>query len=157
MDVKVADLVHALDQLQHIYGFAGAKAPAKELRALVDILSPYGDYDLAFFLTRAREALNEPKGRKSKTSAKRSTPATPVNPNLIVDYVTALKSTGTNQVAFDKLFSELTADKRLKLRNLTEIAQQYSGGVSKHRTIAAARDEILKAFIRHARFVNKLG
>jgi hypothetical protein len=154
--VKVADLVRVLDQLQQIYALAGANAPAKDFRTLTETLTPYVNLELAAFVTQARENLNAPKEKRSKKSAGRLVPTEPVNVELVASYVAALKNVGTNLAAFDELFRNLKADNRLGLKELTEVAHQYSAGVSKYRTVAAAQSEISKAFIRHARFVNKL-
>jgi hypothetical protein len=157
MDVKVANLVHLLNQLRNIYASAGANGPAEDFRILTETLAPYVELDLAIFLTQAREGLDAPKRKSSKAPARNLIAAPSVNRDLIAQYVAALKNVGIDQAAFDRLFGALKADKSLGLGELTEVAHQYSGGVSRFRTIAAAQNEISKAFIRHARFVNKLG
>jgi hypothetical protein len=153
--VKIEELVRVLDQIREFYASAGAIGPANDLAKLVDSLKTRRGIDVDMFVAEMRQRLSAPPQKRSKATKKNAAPA-PVNTAAIARYLQALKSVGTNQVAFDVLFNSLKADTELGLAEFTEIAHRYSGGVVKYKSIAAARSEISKAFIRQARFANKL-
>jgi hypothetical protein len=104
--------------------------------------------------------------KKGPTSKKASLPKKDTAPTkvsisttdlqAIENYVEGLKRAGTDRAAFEQVFKILTLDTKLKKADLTKVAHQYSGDVIKYKSKAAAHEEINRAFVRKARFINKL-
>jgi hypothetical protein len=155
--MKIADVIKVLDQVRQLYASAGAKGPAADFEKFIDILKTRTEYDIGKFLAQVREGLERPKQKKTRAKTKaKATSTTDFDIGAVTYYVEQLKGIGANQVAFDRLFEALSADKRLGLGELTAIAHEYSGGVIKFKSASAARTDISKTFIRQARFLNKL-
>jgi len=153
--VKVGELLLILDQIRELYASAGANGPGKDLKTLIDILGPQANNSVEAFVTDTKRRLRE--GSPKATSRKKAPAvAAPLNDSAIRSYVAQLSRAGTDRAAFNGVFERLKADKLLRLPELTEIAHQYSGGVAKLKSIASAHEDISKAFIRQARFANKL-
>lgn len=154
--MKVADLRAVLSHLQQVYVAGGAKGPAKDLQIISDVLRAHADDDLSTFLTdlgaRLTRAPEKPKGRNKSTVSAKAV----LNEGVIASYVALLRDAGTLQPRFDSAFQQLKSDTSLNLSNLTEIAHRYSNSVSKYRSLGAAHKDISQAFIRRARFENKL-
>jgi hypothetical protein len=153
--VKVGQLTLILGQIRELYVAAGASGPAKDLKTLSDALTVHSENSVEAFVAETRRRLSEPP-RKSKGRKKAGAAAAPLNEGAITSYVAQLNNAGTDRRAFDAVFERLTADKLLRVGELTEIAHRYSGGAAAFKSAAAARSDIAKAFVRQARFANKL-
>jgi len=155
--MNVEGLRKILGHLEVLYIAAGAKGPAKDLKSLCDVLAPHDHRTVGEFVDDAVIRINRPpeksKGRKKTTTTpKRAT----LNEVAISAHADALRNAGTNPHAFDAAFQDLKIDKVLKLADVAEIARRYSESSANFRTIAAAHKSISQAFIRQARFENKL-
>ncbi len=152
----IGELLAVLDRVEQLCIAAGAKAPAKDLRTFSDVLKPHADKSVASFCADTRDRLNQSfekaQGRKNRTAAGKNAPAN----EAISHHVAALRSAGTERHAFDAAFERLKADKSLRSSAVAEIARQYALTVTKYKSIAAAHTDIEKAFVRQARFENKL-
>jgi hypothetical protein len=148
------EVITPLNQLLQLYVAAGAAGPAKDIKSFIDVLKPHGDREVAAFVEEARsllrQAVEKPKGR-AKSPAKRPAGLT------IEEHAGALRVSGTDRNAFDAALDRLKADKSLKVDELIQIAGRYTGTTMAHKTKAAAYKDIAQAFIRNARFENKLG
>ena len=150
----VGELRAVLGHLEQLCVSAGANGPAKDLAALADALSSHSDRAVDAFCAAARTTLAEkPKVRK-KVSSSDGIPA--VNDPVIRDHVKQLRDAGTDRQAFDAAFARLKGDTAVKAPHVAEIARQYSLSVTKYKSIKAAQTDIEKAFLRQARFENKL-
>ncbi len=133
---------------------ARAKGPAKDLSMLADALKLHADKSVDAFCAAAREKLAEKPRARNKGSSSGSIPA--ANEAAIGDHVRQLREAGTDRQAFDAAFEQLKVDKAIKSPDVAEIARQYSLSVTKYKSIKAAHSDIEKAFVRQARFENKL-
>jgi hypothetical protein len=154
--VKIAELRLILDQLQQLYVSAGANGPAKDFKTFNDVLGPHAASPVDVFVKdlkdRLGRATEKSKGRRKAESGKSASE----NEEAIRHHVANLRHAGTDRSAFDQAFDLLKSDKSLKLPDLAEIARQYSESVTKYKSIRAAHDDVAKAFVRQARFENKL-
>jgi hypothetical protein len=153
----VGELRTALDRLRQFSVAAGAKNAATDLKAFSDMLAPYAESSVsalsAEISARLRASANKPKKHK-KTAANKQAGAS--NEATIARYIAELRSVGTDRPAFEVAFERLKADRSLKAADVGEIARQYATSVTKYKSIAAAHADISKAFVRQARFENKL-
>lgn len=154
--MKVGELRLILDQLRQLYASAGASGPGKDLKALIDVLDLRAGESVDTFVADIKLRLRAGPSKKAQRSGKAGGTAAPLNEGAIGSYVAQLNAAGTDRQVFDAVFAKMTADKALRLAELTEIAHRYSGGVAKHKSVASAHDGISKAFVRQARFINKL-
>jgi hypothetical protein len=152
--MTVAELRGILSHLQNLYVAGGAKGPAKDLQIIADLLRPHADARLGNFIEDLRARLSQ---GKAKAKPRQKSDAKPtLNENTIVAHVTRLRDAGTQQSRFEEALERLKADTALKLADVTEIARRYSNSVTKYRSLAAAQKDISQAFVRRARFENKL-
>lgn len=71
-------------------------------------------------------------------------------------FLEQLNAAGTNRATFDQVFESLKTS-NLPKAELVELASAYSGGLPKPRaSIADLQQEIFRAYIRNARFQNKI-
>lgn len=154
--MKVAEFHSILSHLERVYMAGGAKGPAKDLQIISDVLRPHADTQLSRFVAdlsaRLISAKEKPKGRKKSAAPVKAA----LDESVIASYVALLREAGTLQTRFDQALQRLKADSSLNLSSLTEIAHRYSNSVSKYRSLSAAHKDISQAFIRRARFENKL-
>lgn len=155
--LTVGELRIVLDGLRQFSVAAGAKAAAADLATFADMLAPHADTGVTAFVAdmKARlAAAGKPKKAARKTAGTKAKAVT--NDAAIAQYIAALRGAGTNRPAFEAVFERLKADKSLKAADVGEIAHQYASSVTRYKSIKAAHDEISKAFVREARFENKL-
>lgn len=156
--MKVADLRAVLIHLQHVYTAGGAKGAAKDLQIIADVLRPHGEKYVSNFITDLNERLS--RGKEKSKAGRKSTSLTRAfaapDESKIASHVALLQSAGTQQASFEEAFERLKADRTLNLTELAEIARRYSNSVTKYRSLAAAHKDISQAFVRRARFENKL-
>jgi hypothetical protein len=148
--VNIGELRLILDRLRELYIAAGAKGPATDLKAFSDALEPHAERSVDEFCTNVREKLHQA-GQKPKVRKK-----TPLNEEGIGHHVTQLRGAGTDRQAFDAAFDRLKADQIVKASDVAEIARRYADSVTKYKSTDAALSAISKAFVRQARFENKL-
>jgi hypothetical protein len=152
--MTVGELCTILGNLQQLFTSAGAKTAANELQTFSDILKPYSDTQLAKACSDIKRHLSEPKPAK-RGKAPGKPPITP-DQEAIRRHLAELRGAGTDQQAFDLAFKKLKASKSVKSGDLAEIAHQFSLSVTAYKSKAAAYSDIEKAFVRKARFENKL-
>jgi hypothetical protein len=155
-EFTVGQLRAVLDGLQQFSVAAGAKTAAQDFKAFSEMLEPFGSQGVSAFCAEMKAkfqaAAEKPKTRK-KPSAK---PKAVASEATIQHYIVELQKAGTDRSAFEGVFGRLVADKSLKSADVSEIARAYANSVTKYKSAVAARDDIEKAFVRNARFENKL-
>lgn len=153
----VGQLRRVLGGLQRFSLAAGAKTAAQDINLLSDMLGPYSERNLAKFCAemkaKLRVAAEKPKSGKKPASSK-SRAAT--NDAAIRGYLDDLRAAGIDRASFDAVFQRLASDQSLKAADMGEIARQFANSVTKYKSMAAAQADISKAFVRNARFENKL-
>jgi len=100
--------------------------------------------------------LSQAAPKPAKRGKAASGASTASDENAIERHLGELREAGTDQNAFDVAFKKLKASNRSSCRNLAEIAHQFSLSVTAYKSKAAAYSDIEKAFVRQARFENKL-
>jgi hypothetical protein len=157
--VKIADLILILNHLQQLYLAAGAKTPAEDLKVFTDALGPHANVPVNQFVSAVRDGLAKQMTvlKPPRRTRGLRTPKTKVwNAASIDTQVKLLRASGTDRSAFENAFANLKSAKHLTLSELAEIARQYAHTVTKYKSKASALDDISKAFVRQARFENKL-
>jgi hypothetical protein len=151
--MTVSELRAVLGKIQQLCVLAGAKTAAKELQSFSDTLKPYSDMHVAKACADIKHHLSQATARPAKRG--KAVSATP-DQDAIQQHLAALRDAGTDQQAFDLAIKKLRASKSVKLADLAEIARQFSLSVTAYKSKAAAYSDIEKAFVRQARFENKL-
>jgi hypothetical protein len=154
--MTVADLRGILSHLQNLYVAGGAKGPAKDLQIIADLLRPHAGARLDLFIEDLSARLRQGKAKPPARKKSAAPPGAALNEASIAAHVAQLRNAGTQQSGFEEALERLKADPSLKLADVTEIARQYSNSVTKYRSLAAAQKGISQAFVRRARFENKL-
>jgi hypothetical protein len=152
----VGGLQATLDNLLTFCEAAGAKAAAKDIKALTDALAAHSAESLDAFCMQAKAWLSQPakpKGR-GKGAANKSAAS---NEEAIASYVARLHDAGTDRAVFEAALAKLKADKSVKSAAVAEIARRYANTVTKYKSMAAAHADIANAFTQQARFANKVG
>jgi hypothetical protein len=154
--MTVSELRAVLGKIKQLCLSAGAKTAAKELQSFSDILKPYSDMHVAKACVDIKHHLSQPAARpKTRGKAGGQSRATR-DQDAIPRHLAELRDAGTDQQAFDLAFKKLKASTSVKLADLAEIARQFSLSVTAYKSKAAAYSDIEKAFVRQARFENKL-
>jgi hypothetical protein len=154
--MTVSELRIILGNLQQLVASAGAKSAAKELQTFSDILKPYSFTQLTKACADIKRHLSEATAKPAKRGKAAGKSSTVPNQDAIQRHLTELRGAGTDQQAFDLAFKKLKASKSVKLADLAEIARQFSLSVAAYKSKPAAYSDIEKAFVREARFENKL-
>ena len=154
--MKIAHLILILNHLQQLYHAAGAKTPAEDIKVFTDALRPHANVPVNQFVSAVRDGLAK-EMTVSKPPGTKGSPKTKVSNAASIDtQVKLLRASGTDRSAFENAFANLKSAKHLTLAELAEIARQYAYTVTKYKSKASALDDISKAFVRQARFENKL-
>ena len=155
--LTVGELCAILKRIHQLCVSAGAKSPAKDLKTFSEILIPHADKSVNAFCrdvtSRLNKAAEKPNTRKKASVASKSIVP---NEDAVRRHVGQLRDAGVDRRAFETAISKLKADKSVKSLDVAEIARQYSDTITKYKSIAAAQADIEKAFVRQARFENKL-
>jgi hypothetical protein len=153
--VAVSELRNVLANIQHLCASAGAKAAVTDLQIFSDLLQPYSDAPVDKACVEVKLSLSQSpeKPGRARTAAKST--AAP-DQNLIQQHLTELREAGTDQRTFELAFKKLKASKSLKSPEVAEIARQFSLSITAYKSKKAAYSDIEKAFVRQARFENKL-
>jgi hypothetical protein len=152
--VTVSELRTILGNIQQLCALAGAKTAAKELQTFSDILKPYSDAPVDKACADIKHYLSQSKSAKRGKAAGQSSGS--LDQNAIQRHLTELRAAGIDEQAFDLAFKKLKASKSVKLADLSEIARQFSLSVTAYKSKHAAYSDIANAFVRQARFENKL-
>jgi hypothetical protein len=139
--MTVSELHIILGNIQPLCASAGAKTAAKDLQTFSDILKPYSDIQVAQACADIKRHLSEATAKPASRGKAAGKSNTVPNQDAIQQHLTELREAGTNQQAFDLAFEKLKASKSVKSADLAEIARH---------------SDIEKAFVRQARFENKL-
>jgi len=152
--IAVSELRNTLCNVHQLCASAGAKTAAKDLQAFSDLLKPYSDAPVDKAGADIKRHLDQakPADRSKATGSASNAP----DGNAVMRHLTELREAGTDHNAFDLAFKKLKASKSVKLPDLAEIAHQFSLSVTAYKSKAAAYSDIEKAFVRQARFENKL-
>lgn len=154
--MTVTELLAILGNVQQLCASAGAKTAAKELLTFSDMLKSYSDLPVDRAVADIKHSLSQVAAKPAKRAKTPSRASTARDENAIQRHLTELRDAGTDQTAFDLAFKKLKASKSVKLPDLSEIARQFSLSVTTYKSKAAAHADIEKAFVRQARFENKL-
>jgi hypothetical protein len=150
----VSELRAILKNVEQLFTSAGAKTAAKDIQIFLDMLKSYSDLQVDKACTTIKYSLSQPAAKPTKRTKKPTTTA--FDENTIHLHLAALRDAGTDEEAFYLAFKKLKASKVVKLAELAEIAHQFSLSVEPYKTKAAAHSDIEDAFVRQARFENKL-
>ena len=71
------------------------------------------------------------------------------------EHLAALNANSNNRAAFDKAHDDLKASK-LSTAEIGNVANRYADTVTRYKSKADAHKDISRAYIRNARFANKL-
>jgi hypothetical protein len=154
--MTVSELRAVLGKIQQLCASAGGKTAAKELQSFCDILKPYSDMQVANACADIRRHLSQAAARPARRAKAPGKSTTAPNEDSVQRHLTELRDAGTDQQAFDLAFKKLKVSKSVKSADLSEIARQFSLSVTAYKSKAAAYSDIEKAFVRQARFENKL-
>jgi hypothetical protein len=133
-----------------------AKTAVKDLQVFSDLLRPYSDAPVDKACAEIKHSLSRSAERPAGRTKAVAKSAVTLNQNLIEQHLASLRQAGTDQSAFDLSFERLKTSKSVKLPDLSEIARQFSLSVTAYKSKAAAYSDIENAFVRQARFENKL-
>lgn len=153
--MRVGELQTILSNIYELFASAGAKTAAKELQIFCNALEPYADVPLAKACADIKHHLVQPATKTARRGKTTGTSGAP-DENVILRHITELRAAGTDAQAFSLAFKTLKASKAVKSAELSEIARQFSLGAIRYKTKAAAYADIERAFVRQARFENKL-
>jgi hypothetical protein len=154
--MRVSEFRAVLGKIHQLCASAGAKIAAKELQAFSDILKPYSDMQVAKACVDIKHHLSQATANPTRRGKAARQPSAAPDQDAIQRHLTEIRNAGTDQQAFDLAFQKLKASKSVKLRDLAEIARQFSLSVTVYKSKPAAYSDIEKAFVRQARFENKL-
>ena len=154
--MTVGELRIISGDIQQLCLAAGAKTAAKDIQAFSDMLKPYSGMPVEKACAEIKQALGPPAKKPVKRGNTRTGTVTSLNQDLIQQHLTELREAGTDQQAFDLAFAKLKASKSVKSPDIAEIARQFSLSVTAYKSKTAAYADIEKAFVRQARFENKL-
>ena len=154
--MTVSELRAVLGKIQQLCSAGGANTGAKDLQTFSDILKPYSDMQVAKACADIKHHLSQATAKPAKRGKAAGQSSTIPNQDAIQQHLTELRDASTDQQAFDLAFTKLKASKSVKLPDLAEIARQFSLSVTAYKSKPAAYSDIEKAFVRQARFENKL-
>ena len=154
--MTVSELLPILGNVQRLCTAAGAKTAAKDLQTFSDMLKSYSDTQVDKACAVIKHSLSQAAAKPARRTSTAGRSSTSPDQNAIQRHLTELREAGTDQNAFDLAFKKLKASKSVKLPDLAEIARQFSLSVTAYKSKAAAYSDIEKAFVRQARFENKL-
>jgi hypothetical protein len=155
--MTIGELRRVLDEVACLCLAAGAKATAKDLGILTAAIGAHAQMEVTAFCTEVRKRLSEPSAKPKRS---RKAPGAPrivaLNEDAVQHHVFGLRGAGASRESFDTAFKALKTDKSLKAADVAEIARLYANSVTKYKSIKSAHADISKAFVRQARFENKL-
>lgn len=154
--ITVREFRTILGNIQQLFAAGGAKTAVKDLQAFSDILKPYSEMPVDRTCSDIKRSLGQAVKRPAERPRTAARPSTSPDQSLIEQHLTELRAAGTDQLAFDLAFKKLKASKSLKSPDVAEIARQFSLSETAYKSKNAAYTDIEKAFIRQARFENKL-
>jgi hypothetical protein len=126
----VRDLQNAFAKLQTLLVSANAKKAADDVAMLIRVLDSCDHASLHQFVEEAKGWLAKPSKRKprsSKESKSGSSSVEDVRTELVRNCVSALSQTSEDNSAFDRIVSEIRANKKVRTQEMREIAKVYLG------------------------------
>jgi hypothetical protein len=156
--MTIGELSSMLDRLRDLYSAAGADGPAKDLKTLSEVLQPHAHREVGAFVRDVNVRLSQAGGMKRPKKGSVPSKTVSLNCERIEHHVSHLRNAGVDQADFSAAFENVKADKSLRLADMAEIARLYSDSDVKvtYRSAAAAQKDISAAFVRRARFLNKI-
>jgi len=154
--ITMSELRAILGNIRQLFAAAGAQTAVKDLQAFSDILKRYSDMPVDKACAEIKQTLSQPAETPAKPTKQSARSSASLNQDLIQQHLTELREAGADRQAFDLAFNKLKAAKSLKSPDVSEIARQFSLSVTAYKSKPAAYTDIEKAFIRQARFENKL-
>jgi hypothetical protein len=157
----LAAISSALDHLRFVFQDV-AKDVTDGLATLVKTLKPHAALPASVFVTnflaasKPEKPTRKPKPEKPKPEAKPKTGSKTkdvavVNENLVEDYVRRLEASLGDDAKFQPLFSEISADQRIKAAESVAIATRFYGRIAKSTSRPKALERIRE---RHTKVVN---
>jgi hypothetical protein len=120
------------------------------------MLKPFADKQVDQFCADTKDSLNQALAKAPSRRRSGAGVGTPSSDAAIPRHVSDLRTAMTDRDAFDLALGRLKAARSVKLSDVAEIARQYSLSVAAYKSKASAYTDIEKAFVRQARFENKL-
>lgn len=151
--MRIGELSEILGQIERLCLSAGSRGAAKDFKMLRDSLKPHSDKSVESFVLDLKGGFAAPKMPSRKNAAAKERI---FNESAIKHHVERLRNAGTDEGALEHALVQIKNDRSVKLPEIAEIARQYSGTVTKYKSAASAREDITRAFVRQARFENKL-
>ena len=141
--MNVKQLREALEEAAGIFAAAGANKQNDEIQAFLEIFRGHDGETVTDFLAGLRKRLSEPEVAAGKTGRKAD--------DLIVGrYVQRLRKAGTDKIAFDSVFADLSEDRAVGKEEADAIAHQYTEGRAQWRKRGDALREIKTRFSERA-------
>jgi hypothetical protein len=147
--MNIRDLLPVLEQLREAYGANGTKTAEKHIAMVIELLTPH--------YAGSVEALTAELHAAAVSGESKLAPPPVLADKAVVDeYLERLSEVGTDQRAFDQIFTALNEDPRVKLKEVDAIARQFTGQQSAFKTKKAAQTALKQTFLERVRFENKL-
>lgn len=121
--MKIAELRSGLSDLERMLENFGAKKQAGELKVAVAALAEFDDITLPELVTRIK-AINAPQKKEPK----------PLDEQAVQEALVRLDSASHKADDFEKVAKAVVADKRMKARELGELARRFGGAVPEKTT-----------------------
>src|SRR5262249_8525418 len=116
--MNVKQLREALEEAAGIFAAAGATKQSDEIQAFLEIFPGHDGETVADFLAGLQKRLSESEVPGGKPTRKAD--------DLIVGrYVQRLRKAGTDKIAFDSAFADLSEDRAVRKEEADAIAHQY--------------------------------
>ena len=119
--MNVKELREVLEEAEGILTAAGAKGPSKDFRTFLELFKGHDDRPITEFLAELRERLSD---RPRPPDVQPNGP----DEGVVAHYVQQLHEAGIAQHLFDRLFTELSNDRRVGKAEADAIAHRYTGG-----------------------------
>jgi hypothetical protein len=151
--VRISEIRAVLDKLRLIYISSGAKSQAGDCEKLSEVLGARGDEFVGSFVKTLRNALTK---EKRNVVNQAGTDGADVG-----KYASMLLAAGTNELAFNPIFSAIKSDRGVTKPILDAIANRYlneptgSNHVYKFKTKTHAFDAIRNKFFERAQAKSK--
>jgi hypothetical protein len=143
----IRDLQNVFAKLQTLLSSANAKKAADDMEALINVLNGCDQASVREFVEQAQSWIinaSKAKARSSKDIKKGLSSGDDVRAAVVSDYASALKQASDDNSAFDRLISNMQADKKVRAVEMREIAKTYLGyEIAKKK----GRADVLKAIV----------
>ena len=133
--MKIKRIRMGLSKLQPALKAFGAEAMEGELAKIIKLMADYDDLSVSEFCMKARAGLERQDHLEIEISK-------PRGDTVVCHYVSLLREAEFDDNAFGKAVTRLGGDKKVRFKELTEIAKQFNGYELKYRNKLAALNEI---------------